>query len=136
MKNGKLLRELKVVIHTHSNLIVFRLFIVDRMKELIKYKGMQVAPSELEHLLLTHPQVLDAAVVGLPDEMAGELPRAYVVKRQGSDLNEKQVEDFVNSQVANFKKLRGGVIFLSQIPKLASGKILRRQLKALASSKL
>ena len=136
MKNGKLLRELKVVIHTRSNLIAFRLFIVDRMKELIKYKGMQVAPSELEHLLLTHPQVLDAAVVGLPDEMAGELPRAYVVKRQGSDLNEKQVEDYVNSQVANFKKLRGGVIFLSQIPKLASGKILRRQLKALASSKL
>ena len=136
MKNGKLLRELKVVIHTRSNLIVFRLFIVDRMKELIKYKGMQVAPSELEHLLLTHPQVFDAAVVGLPDEMAGELPRAYVVKRQGSDLNEKQVEDYVNSQVANFKKLRGGVIFLSQIPKLASGKILRRQLKALASSKL
>jgi len=106
------------------------------MKELIKYKGMQVAPSELEHLLLTHPQVVDAAVVGLPDEMAGELPRAYVVKRQGSDLNERQVEDYVNSQVANFKKLRGGVIFLSQIPKLGSGKILRRQLKALASSKL
>lgn len=107
------------------------LFIVGRIKELIKYKGMQVAPSELEHLLLTHPEIVDAAVIGLPDEMAGELPRAFVVKRPGSELNEQQVAEYVNSQVASYKKLRGGVIFLSAIPKSAAGKILRRQLKAL-----
>ena len=107
------------------------LFIVDRIKELVRYKGMQVSPSELEHLLLTHPEIVDAAVIGLQGEMAGELPRAYVVRSPGSDLNEQQVVDFVNSQVASCKKLRGGVIFLSAIPKLASGKILRRQLKVL-----
>ena len=111
------------------------LFIVDRIKELVRYKGMQVSPSELEHLLLTHPEIVDAAVIGLPDEMAGELPRAYVVRSPGSDLNEQQVVDFVNSQVASYKKLRGEVIFISTIPKLASGNmILRLQLKVLTSA--
>lgn len=71
-------------------------YIVDRMKELIKYKGFQVAPSELEHLLLEHPDVSDAAVIGVPDESAGELPRAYVVKRPGAQITEKDIIDFVN----------------------------------------
>jgi len=108
-------------------------YIVDRLKELIKYKGLQVAPSELEHLLLTHPQIADAAVIGLPDEMAGELPRAFVVKKANAQITEAQVAEFINAQVAPFKKLRGGVVFVSSIPKLASGKILRRELKKLLS---
>lgn len=73
-------------------------FIVDRIKELIKFKGMQVAPSELEHLLLTHPDVADAAVIGVPDEMAGELPRAYVVKRPGAEVNEEELTKFIDGE--------------------------------------
>lgn len=71
-------------------------FIVDRIKELIKYKGMQVAPSELEHLLLSHPGVADAVVIGVPDELAGELPRAYVVKRPDSQVNEEDIMNFID----------------------------------------
>ena len=72
-------------------------FVVDRMKELIKYKGMQIAPSELEHLLLTHPDVADSAVIGIPNEAAGELPKAYVVKRPGSSIKEEDIAQFVDS---------------------------------------
>ena len=70
-------------------------FITDRMKELIKYKGNQVAPSELEAILLTHPEIVDAGVVGVPDEDTGEMPRAFVVKRESSAITENQIETFV-----------------------------------------
>lgn len=108
-------------------------YVVDRLKELIKYKGMQVAPSELEHLLLTHPEVTDAAVIGMPDELAGELPRAFVVKRSGSTVTAVDLIRFIEDQVASYKTLRGGVVFIDAIPKLLSGKILRRELKTLSS---
>ncbi|XP_049826559.1 luciferin 4-monooxygenase-like isoform X2 [Aethina tumida] len=104
-------------------------YIVDRLKELIKYKGFQVAPAELEALLLKHPKIRDCGVVGLPDELSGELPLAFVVKREDADLNEKEIEEFVKKQVSNPKWLRGGVIFVNEIPKNASGKILRRDLR-------
>lgn len=71
-------------------------FVVDRLKELIKYKGMQIAPSELEHLLLTHPDVSDSAVIGVPNEEAGELPKAFVVKRPGSTVTESDLIKFIN----------------------------------------
>ena len=71
------------------------LFIVDRLKELIKYKAFQVAPASLEDILLRHESVADAGVVGIPDEAAGELPRAYVVKRPGTQVTEKDIQDFV-----------------------------------------
>lgn len=76
-------------------------YVVDRLKELIKYKGMQVAPSELEHLLLTHPEVTDAAVIGIPDELAGELARAYVVKRPNSTVTSSDLIRFIdgNNQI-------------------------------------
>ena len=77
-------------------------YVVDRLKELVKYKGMQIAPSELEHLLLTHEEVADAAVIGIPDEFAGELPRAYVVKRPGSTLSESDLIRFVDGKQAKF----------------------------------
>jgi acyl-CoA synthetase (AMP-forming)/AMP-acid ligase II len=70
-------------------------FITDRMKELIKYKGLQVSPTELEQILLTHPDIIEAAVAPVPDEAAGELPRAYVVKSPGSTLTEDDVAKFV-----------------------------------------
>jgi acyl-CoA synthetase (AMP-forming)/AMP-acid ligase II len=104
------------------------LFIVDRLKELIKYKGFQVAPAELEALLVTHPGIADAAVVGRPDDEAGEVPVAHVVRRADSDVTEAEVMAFVAGKVATYKRL-AAVSFTDTIPKSASGKILRRLLK-------
>ncbi|XP_058812707.1 luciferin 4-monooxygenase-like isoform X2 [Topomyia yanbarensis] len=104
-------------------------FIVDRIKELIKYKGFQVAPAELEAILLRHPKVKDAAVIGLPDERVGELATAFVVKEPGVDVSEDEIVQFVAKHVSLQKQLHGGVRFISEIPKTATGKILRRILK-------
>jgi len=101
-------------------------FIVDRLKELIKYKGMQIAPAELEALLLTHPSIRDAAVVPKPHEEAGEVPRAFVVL--ASALSEEAIMAFVAERVAPYKRLRE-VVIVDQIPKSPSGKILRRLLR-------
>lgn len=98
-------------------------YIVDRAKELIKYKAFQVAPAELEAVLLTHPSIADAAVIPSPDEEAGEVPKAFVVLK--SDASEEEIMDFVKERVAPFKKIRK-VEFIEQIPKSPSGKILRR----------
>ena len=100
------------------------LFIVDRLKELIKYKGFQVPPAELEALLLTHPLIADAAVIGLPDDEAGEIPAAYVVLKQGQDITSTEIQQFVADSVASYKQIRK-VTFIDAIPKSASGKILR-----------
>jgi len=106
-------------------------YIVDRLKELIKYKGFQVPPAELEGLLLSHPKIRDAGVIGIPDEIAGELPFAFVVKEEDSDLTEQEVKDFVAKNASNPKWLRGGVKFIDEIPKNITGKILRREMKEL-----
>ncbi|CAN6450173.1 unnamed protein product [Victoria cruziana] len=105
------------------------LFIVDRLKELIKYKGFQVAPAELEAMLLTHPAVADAAVVPMKDESAGEIPVAFVTKSKGSDVTEDDIKKFIAQQVVFYKKLHK-VFFVEAIPKAPSGKILRRELRA------
>ena len=108
-------------------------YIVDRKKELIKVRAWQVAPPELEAVLLSHPQVVDAAVIGVQfsrDE--GQLPRAYVVRRPGPDgrhLSEEEVKRFMESRLAHYKRLDGGVKFVEAIPKNASGKILKRLLR-------
>jgi acyl-CoA synthetase (AMP-forming)/AMP-acid ligase II len=104
------------------------LYVVDRLKELIKYKGFQVPPAELEALLLTHPQVADAAVIGIPDDEAGEIPAAYVVLKDGQDVSAADIQAFVAGKVASYKQVRQ-VTFLDAIPKSASGKILRRVLR-------
>ena len=104
------------------------LYVVDRLKELIKYKGFQVPPAELEALLLTHPAVADAAVVGIPDEEAGEIPVAHVVLRQGAEATPEEIQEFVAGQVAHYKQIRR-VVITDTIPKSASGKILRRVLR-------
>ncbi|CAM0870516.1 unnamed protein product [Alopecurus aequalis] len=111
------------------------LFVVDRLKELIKYKGYQVPPAELEALLLTHPEVSDVAVIPFPDRDVGQFPMAYVVRKNGSNLSAQEVMEFVAKQVAPYKKVRK-VAFVTDIPKNASGKILRKDLIKLATSKL
>ena len=102
-------------------------YVVDRAKELIKFKGLQVAPAELEAVLLTHPSVSDAAVIPSPDEEAGEVPKAFVVVKDGHGMTESEVLGFVAARVAPYKKVRR-VEFVAQIPKSPSGKILRRLL--------
>lgn len=105
--------------------------IVDRAKELIKVKGMQVAPAELEGALLTHTEIADCAVVPIPDERAGELPKAFVVRADtdaGKALTEDAVKHFVDGIVAEYKRI-AEVEFIDEIPKSAAGKILRRVLR-------
>jgi len=103
--------------------------IVDRLKELIKVKGLQVAPSELEDLIRRHPGVNDVAVVGVPDDRAGELPRAYVVRKTRGTL-ETDIIDWVKERAAPHKHLVAGCMFVETLPKNQTGKILRRELKA------
>eukprot|EP00026_Physarum_polycephalum_P002353 Phypoly_transcript_02359.p1 GENE.Phypoly_transcript_02359~~Phypoly_transcript_02359.p1 ORF type:complete len:523 (-),score=74.68 Phypoly_transcript_02359:105-1673(-) len=106
------------------------LFIVDRIKELIKYKGFQVAPAELEALLLTHPDVEDVAVVGKPSVEAGEVPAAFVVRKKESKLSAKDLVAWADQKTSHYKQLRGGVVFVETIPKSAAGKILRKLLRS------
>ncbi|KAH9956171.1 AMP binding protein [Russula dissimulans] len=113
--------------------------IVDRKKELIKYKGFQVPPAELESALLQHPEIVDAAVIGVDDPaQASELPRAYVVHKAGTTNAPKSfpkdVQMWIEARVANHKFLRGGVVVVDAIPKSASGKILRRELRERAKT--
>ncbi|CAI0382239.1 unnamed protein product [Linum tenue] len=109
------------------------LYVVDRLKELIKYKGYQVAPAELEAVLLTHPQIADAAVIPVPHKEVGQYPMAYVVRKAGSNLSRTDIMAFVAKEVAPYKKIRD-VEFISAIPKNPSGKILRRNLIKLQST--
>jgi acyl-CoA synthetase (AMP-forming)/AMP-acid ligase II len=103
--------------------------IVDRVKELIKYKGYQVPPAELEALLLTHDKIADAAVIGVKDDEGEEVPKAFVVRQAGADLTGDDVMSFVAERIAPHKKVRV-VEFIDEIPKSASGKILRKDLRA------
>jgi 4-coumarate--CoA ligase len=102
--------------------------IVDRLKELIKYKGFQVAPAELEAFLLTHPGIADAAVIGIPDTESGEIPRAFVVVRPGQEVSAADITAFMEGHVAKYKVIHD-IVFIDAVPKSASGKILRRMLR-------
>jgi len=116
-------------------------YIVDRKKELIKVRGFQVAPPEIEAVLLSHPSIIDTAVIGVKtfEKTEGhnkgeivELPRAYVVRRpgkEGDELDEQKVKAWCKERLAKFKELSGGVRFVEAIPKNASGKILKRILR-------
>ncbi|KAJ7982680.1 4-coumarate--CoA ligase like [Quillaja saponaria] len=104
-------------------------FIVDRVKELIKVKGFQVPPAELEALLVSHPSIADAAVISKKDDVAGEVPIAFVVQSNGFDLTEEAVKEFIAKQVVFYKRLHK-VYFVHSIPKSPSGKILRKDVRA------
>ncbi|PVH90826.1 acetyl-CoA synthetase-like protein [Periconia macrospinosa] len=112
-------------------------YIVDRKKELIKVRGLQVAPAELEAALLSHPSIIDAAVIGIPapaDSREGELPRAYVTQRPGTaKMSEKEVVEYAAGRLVEYKRLEGGVRFVEAIPKTVSGKILKRVLREWAA---
>jgi len=148
LKNGKANTETFVEDHDGRFMrtgdeAVFRLsakgnehiWIVDRIKELIKVKGLQVAPAELEACLLDHPAVADCTVIPVPDDDSGELPKAYVVKSQSVGLEDndavikRDIQKYVEKNKARHKWLKGGVEFIDVIPKSPSGKILRRLLR-------
>ena len=99
------------------------IWVLDRKKELIKYKGFQVAPAELEGLLMAHPAIADAAVIGVQDEEAGEVPKAFVVTKEGQSPSAEAIMEHIAGQVATFKQIRV-VQFVDTIPKNPSGKIL------------
>ncbi|KAH0840718.1 hypothetical protein AYO21_00628 [Fonsecaea monophora] len=105
-------------------------YIVDRKKEILKYKGQQVSPAELEALLITHPSIQEAAVIGIrdPSDPTSDLPRSYVVADPG-EISADQVKAYVSKNLSASKQLRGGVVFVKELPKNAVGKILRRELR-------
>jgi long-chain acyl-CoA synthetase len=109
-------------------------YIVDRKKEMIKYKGFGIAPAELESLLMEHPAVMDSAVIGIPDDEAGELPKGFVVIRPGFTPTSEEILAFVNGKLAGYKKIHL-IEFIGAIPKVASGKILRRELKEMEKNR-
>jgi acyl-CoA synthetase (AMP-forming)/AMP-acid ligase II len=111
-----------------------QLFIIGRVKELIKYNGFQVAPAELEALLLEHPEVADVAVIGVPDVNVGELPTAFVVMRAGGAVTADALIEHIAGRVATYKRIRR-VEFIDDIPKSAAGKILRRELRVAADAR-
>ena len=107
-------------------------------QELLKYKGLQVAPAEIENLLFHHPQISEAAVVGVPalEDPGTDWPRAYVVANDPSKISEVEVKKYVADRLAHYKQLRGGVAFVDEIPKNAIGKMLRRELRERAKKEL
>jgi 4-coumarate--CoA ligase len=107
----------------------FDFFVIDRLKDLIKYKSFQVAPLEIEQILLQHHGVKDVAVVGKPDDRFGELPVAFVVQRERAQVEESEILEHVRKYVCVEKQLHGGVRFVEEIPRNAIGKILRKQLR-------
>ena len=102
--------------------------IVDRLKELIKFKGFQVAPAELEALLITHPKVADVAVIGIPDDEAGEIPKAFVTATPGDTVTLEEIQALVSEHLVSYKQIKQLEV-IDAIPKSASGKILRKDLR-------
>ncbi|KAL2348845.1 hypothetical protein Fmac_002845 [Flemingia macrophylla] len=111
------------------------LHLSDRLKDIIKYKGFQIAPADLEAVLMLHPEIVDVAVTGAMNKETGEMPVAFVVRKVGSVLSPKHIMDYVAEQVAPYKKVRK-VFFINKIPRSPTGKILRRQLRNCLTSYL
>jgi len=110
------------------------IFMVDRMKEMIKVKALQVSPSELEDLLRHHHEVHDAAVLGIPNDRMGEVPQAFVVKKNRKAKDEEianMIHEYINERVSDHKQIRGGIVFLPEVPRSPAGKILKKNLKGL-----
>jgi len=116
-----------VVYHDEDGYI----YIVDRIKDMIKVKGYQVSPTELEDVIRTAPGVTDVSVIGIKDEKAGEIPKAFIV-RASDDVKEEQIHQFLEDKVAKYKNLSGGIVFLQELPKSPTGKVLRKELRNLS----
>ncbi|XP_034253943.1 acetyl-coenzyme A synthetase-like [Thrips palmi] len=109
-------------------------YVVERLKDVLKYNGHQVSPSELEALLITHPAVSEAAVVGVPHEY-GDAPRALVMLAEGHHVAAEDLQEFIQGKVAPHKQLRGGIVFVtSPFPRTASGKLQRKKLNAMLAN--
>ena len=106
-------------------------YVRDRYKELIKVKGFQVPPAELEEVFRSHPSVEEVGVIGVPHQRFGEVPKAFVVLKKGSQATEKELDEFLTGKVSEFKRCLGGIKFINELPKTQSGKILRRELREL-----
>lgn len=104
-------------------------YISDRLKELIKVNANQVAPAELEGILREHPDILEAVVIGIEHPKCGQIPKAFVVRRPESKITAEEVQEFLANRVIKYKQLTGGVQFVESIPKTATGKILRREVR-------
>ncbi|MCW4055678.1 MAG: AMP-binding protein, partial [Candidatus Bathyarchaeota archaeon] len=109
-------------------------YIVDRLKDTIKYKGYSVFPAEVENVLYTHPSIKECAVIGKPDPVAGEIPRAYVVLNEGAALTKDELIEYCKERIAPYKRIRE-VEFVAELPKSIAGKILRRALRTKKSDK-
>ncbi|KAK5310161.1 hypothetical protein LTR93_012099, partial [Exophiala xenobiotica] len=105
------------------------LYVVEEQEELIKVRSFQVAPAELEGILTSHPDIIVAAVVGVTDDRSGELHRAYIFVRKGSSLRAAEIRPFMGLQLASYKSLDGGIVIVDEIPKMPSGKILKRVIR-------
>ncbi|VDK49429.1 unnamed protein product [Cylicostephanus goldi] len=107
-----------------------QVYVLDRIKDIIRYKGTLICPSEVELMLRAHPGIEDCAVVGRQDHVSGEVPAAFVVKASTHPLlSSAEVRQYVSGKIASFKELRGGVFFISEIPRTICGKVVRRQLR-------
>lgn len=104
-------------------------YITDRAKDIIKVQAFQVAPAELEDILLSHPDVLDVAIIGIKHDKFGEVPKAFVVARKDAKLTATEVQEYIEKRCVKYKWLLGGVEFITEVPKSKTGKILRRELK-------
>ncbi|KAK6621313.1 hypothetical protein RUM43_011619 [Polyplax serrata] len=104
-------------------------FIVDRLKNLIKVKGFQVAPAELEEAILENPKIKDVAVIGIKHKEHGEVPRAFVVVKEGEKVTTEEVEQMISKRMSSYKHLKGGVRFIDDMPRNAAGKIVRKDLQ-------
>ncbi|UCE15527.1 MAG: AMP-binding protein, partial [Candidatus Bathyarchaeota archaeon] len=103
-------------------------YIVDRLKDTIKYKGYSVFPAEVENVLYTHPWIKECAVIGKPDSVAGEIPKAYVVLKEGAAITRDEVIEYCKKRIAPYKRIRE-VEFVAELPKNIAGKIMRRALR-------
>lgn len=112
------------------------MYVEERVKELIKVRGFQVAPAELEGELTAHPKIIDAAVIGVPGKDGAELPRAYIVVRPDCQLGTAEIHAYMGERLARYKQLEGGIRFVDSIPKLPSGKILKRVLREQANEEM
>jgi len=119
------LRTGDVVTHdTEGNITI-----VDRIKDMIKVKGLQVSPTELEEVLAKVPGVLEGSVIGVADEKLGEAPKAFVVRKPGHQVTEEDIQAFMAERLARYKQLAGGIAFVDELPKNATGKVLRKELR-------